>query len=181
MDQLELSLGEIFKAATGEKPCAEGRKVLQRLVDMPMPVVVGVGSRPAMVHSEYLLLADIPIASDRATDGGYPDPAFDAPPTAVWDELCRVTMSRPPPRICPWRPSASCLHALLAAGISPWQRVLSLAVAVVLIEHFRMFSHSTPSSSLSTSVAPAEGPNRRPTSPRVGPLSLARPTDIGFS
>ena len=52
------SLGEIFKPASWEKTRVEGAKVLQRLLELPMPVV-GVANGPATVHSEYLLLADI--------------------------------------------------------------------------------------------------------------------------
>lgn len=76
MDQIDgPSLGEIFKPAHWEKIRIEGLKVLQRLVELPMPVV-GVANGPATVHSEYLLLSDIHIASERAVYGDYPHPAF---------------------------------------------------------------------------------------------------------
>jgi enoyl-CoA hydratase/carnithine racemase len=76
MDQIDgPSLGEIFKPAHWEKIRVEGLKVLQRLVELPMPVV-GVANGPATVHSEYLLLSDIHIASDRAVYGDFPHPAF---------------------------------------------------------------------------------------------------------
>jgi enoyl-CoA hydratase/carnithine racemase len=68
-------LGEIFKPAEWEKTRAEGAKVLQRLVELPMPVV-GVANGSALVHSEYLLLADIHIASERAVHGDFPRPEF---------------------------------------------------------------------------------------------------------
>jgi len=42
---------------------AEGRRVMQRLVDLEMPIVAAVNG-PATVHSEYALLADIVIAAD---------------------------------------------------------------------------------------------------------------------
>jgi enoyl-CoA hydratase/carnithine racemase len=38
-----------------------------------MPVI-GVANGPATVHSEYLLLSDIHIASERAVFGDYPHP-----------------------------------------------------------------------------------------------------------
>jgi enoyl-CoA hydratase/carnithine racemase len=38
--------------------------------------VVGVANGPAIIHSEYLLLSDIHIASERATYGDMPHPAF---------------------------------------------------------------------------------------------------------
>jgi enoyl-CoA hydratase/carnithine racemase len=76
MDQIDgPSLGEIFKPAVWEKARTEGAKVLQRLLDLPIPVV-GVANGPAIVHSEYLLLADVHIASERATYGDLPHPAF---------------------------------------------------------------------------------------------------------
>jgi enoyl-CoA hydratase/carnithine racemase len=69
MDQIDgPSLGEIFRPGVWEKIRVEGGKVLQRLLDLPFPVV-GVANGPATVHSEYLLLADIHIASERATYG----------------------------------------------------------------------------------------------------------------
>jgi enoyl-CoA hydratase/carnithine racemase len=84
------SLGEIFKPAAWEKTRTEGASVLLRLLDLPMPVV-GVANGPATVHSEYLLLADIHIASERAVYADFPHPAFGI--TAgdglhvVWEEV----------------------------------------------------------------------------------------------
>jgi enoyl-CoA hydratase/carnithine racemase len=76
MDEIDgPSLGEIYKPAVWEKIRVEGAKVLQRLLDLPMPVV-GVANGPATVHAEYLLLADVHIASERAVYGDKPHPAF---------------------------------------------------------------------------------------------------------
>ncbi len=76
MDQIDgASLGEIFKPTVWEKIREEGTKVLQRLLDLPIPVI-GVANGPATVHSEYLLLADVHIAADTATYGDFPHPAF---------------------------------------------------------------------------------------------------------
>lgn len=76
MDSIDgASLGEIFKPAHWEKIRREGLDVLQRLLSLPMPVV-GVANGPATVHSEYLLLSDVHIASQRATYGDYPHPTF---------------------------------------------------------------------------------------------------------
>jgi enoyl-CoA hydratase/carnithine racemase len=76
MDNIDgASLGEIFKPATWERIRTEGLAVLQRLLSLPFPVV-GVANGPATVHSEYLLLTDIHIASERATYGDFPHPAF---------------------------------------------------------------------------------------------------------
>jgi enoyl-CoA hydratase/carnithine racemase len=76
MDSIDgASLGEIFRPAHWEKIRREGLAVLQRLLGLPMPVI-GVANGPATVHSEYLLLTDIHIASNRATYGDFPHPAF---------------------------------------------------------------------------------------------------------
>jgi enoyl-CoA hydratase/carnithine racemase len=76
MDQIDgPSLGDIFKPLVWEKIRVEGLKVLQRLVELPMPAV-GVANGPATVHAEYLMLTDIHIASERAVYGDMPHPAF---------------------------------------------------------------------------------------------------------
>jgi enoyl-CoA hydratase/carnithine racemase len=91
------SLGEIFKPAAWEKTRTEGAKVLQRLLELPMPVV-GVANGPATVHSEYLLLADIHIASERATYGDLPHPAFGITGGdglhVVWEEVAGTARAK---------------------------------------------------------------------------------------
>src|SRR5580704_18576147 len=98
MDKIDgPSLGEIFKPAAWEKTRVEGAKVLQRLIELPMPVV-GVANGPATVHSEYLLLADIHIASERATYGDLPHTSFGI--TAgdglhvVWEEIAGTARAK---------------------------------------------------------------------------------------
>jgi enoyl-CoA hydratase/carnithine racemase len=98
MDQIDgPSLGEIFKPAAWEKTRVEGAKVLQRLLELPMPVV-GVANGPATVHSEYLLLADVHIASERATYGDAPHPAFGITGGdgvhVVWEEIAGTARAR---------------------------------------------------------------------------------------
>jgi enoyl-CoA hydratase/carnithine racemase len=98
MDQIDgPSLGEIFKPAVWEKTRAEGAKVLQRLLDAPMPVV-GVANGPATVHSEYLLLSDVHIASERATYADYPHPAFGITGGdgvhVVWEEVAGTARAK---------------------------------------------------------------------------------------
>ena len=76
MDQMDgASLGDTFKPVKWEQGRVDGLKVLQRLLELPVPVV-GVANGPATVHSEYLLLTDIHIASERAVYGDYPHPTF---------------------------------------------------------------------------------------------------------
>jgi enoyl-CoA hydratase/carnithine racemase len=98
MDKIDgPSLGEIFKPAAWEKTRSEGAKVLQRLLDLPMPVV-GVANGPATVHSEYLLLSDIHIASERAVYGDYPHPAFGITSgdgvQVVWEEVAGTARAK---------------------------------------------------------------------------------------
>jgi len=98
MDKIDgPSLGEIFKPAAWEKTRSEGAKVLQRLLELPMPVV-GVANGPAIVHSEYLLLADVHIASVRATYGDFPHPEFGITGgdgvQVVWDEIAGTARAK---------------------------------------------------------------------------------------
>ncbi len=91
------SLGEIFKPARWEKIRVEGLKVLQRLLELPLPVV-GVANGPATVHSEYLLLCDVHLASDRAVYGDDPHPAFGITAgdglQVVWEEVAGLARTR---------------------------------------------------------------------------------------
>jgi enoyl-CoA hydratase/carnithine racemase len=98
MDQIDgPSLGEIFKPAAWEKTRVEGAKVLQRLIELPMPVV-GVANGPAIIHSEYLLLSDIHIASERATYADYPHPVFGITGGdgvhVVWEEVAGTARAK---------------------------------------------------------------------------------------
>lgn len=91
------SLGEIFKPAHWEKIRTEGLAVLQRLLSLPMPVV-GVANGPATVHSEYLLLSDVHIASERATYGDFPHPEFGITGgdglQVVWEEIAGTARAK---------------------------------------------------------------------------------------
>lgn len=98
MDQIDApSLGDITDPLHWEKIRVEGLKILQRLVELPMPVV-GVANGPATVHSEYLLLADVHIASERATYGDYPHPAFGITGgdglQVVWEEVAGAARAK---------------------------------------------------------------------------------------
>ena len=98
MDQIDgPSLGEIFKPAVWEKTRTEGGKVLQRLLELPFPVV-GVANGPATVHSEYLLLADVHIASESAIYGDQPHPTFGITGGdgvhVVWEEVAGTARAK---------------------------------------------------------------------------------------
>src|SRR5947209_15731413 len=69
MDEIDgASLGEIFKPAEWDKIYWEGRRVLQRLLEIEAPIIAAVNG-PATVHSEYVLLADITVASSPTRNG----------------------------------------------------------------------------------------------------------------
>lgn len=91
------SLGEIFKPLVWEKIRREGVGVLSRLLSLPIPVI-GVANGAATVHSEYLLLADLHIASERATYGDFPHPAFGITAgdglQVVWEEIVGASRAK---------------------------------------------------------------------------------------
>jgi enoyl-CoA hydratase/carnithine racemase len=98
MDQIDgPSLGDITKPAAWEKIRSEGTRVLQRLLDLPMPVI-GVANGPATVHSEYLLLADVHVASERAVYGDQPHPTFGITGGdgvhVVWEEVAGTARAK---------------------------------------------------------------------------------------
>ena len=91
------SLGEIFKPAEWDKIYWEGRRVLQRLLELETPIVAAVNG-PANVHSEYALLADIVVASDDATFMDKPHLGFNIVPGdgihVVYEELLGLNRAR---------------------------------------------------------------------------------------
>jgi enoyl-CoA hydratase/carnithine racemase len=98
MEQIDgPSLGDITDPLRWEKIRVEGLKILQRLVELPMPVV-GVANGPATVHSEYLLLADVHIASERATYGDAAHPEFSITGgdglQVVWEEVAGAARAK---------------------------------------------------------------------------------------
>jgi enoyl-CoA hydratase/carnithine racemase len=91
------SLGEIFKPAQWDKIYWEGRRVLQRLLELETPLIAAVNG-PANVHSEYALLADIVIASEDATFMDKPHLGFNIVPGdgihVIYEELLGVNRAR---------------------------------------------------------------------------------------
>ncbi len=57
----------------------EGKKVLQNLLDIDVPVIAAVNG-PALVHSEYILTCDIVVAADTAVFQDLPHLAFGLTP-----------------------------------------------------------------------------------------------------
>jgi enoyl-CoA hydratase/carnithine racemase len=91
------SLGDITKPAQWDRTLSEGRRVMQRLVDLEMPIIAAVNG-PATVHSEYALLADIVIASETAVFSDFPHLTFGIVPGdgihVVWEEALGFNRAR---------------------------------------------------------------------------------------
>ena len=75
----------------------EGRKGLQALADLPMPIVAAING-PATIHSEWVLLGDITIASETAYFQDVSHLAGDVVPGdgvhVVWEELLGLNRAR---------------------------------------------------------------------------------------
>jgi enoyl-CoA hydratase/carnithine racemase len=84
------SLGDITKPIQWDRTYAEGRRVLQRLVDLELPIVSAVNG-PASVHSEYVLLGDVVVASDTTEFSDFPHLTFGIVPgdgiQVIWEEV----------------------------------------------------------------------------------------------
>ncbi len=98
MDEIDgQSLGEIFKPGEWDKIYWEGRRLLQRLLEIEAPIIAAANG-PATVHSEYVLLADITIASADARFGDKPHGAFGIVPGdgvhVIYEELLGVNRAR---------------------------------------------------------------------------------------
>jgi enoyl-CoA hydratase/carnithine racemase len=91
------SLGDITRPAVWDAIIAEGRRVVQRLADLEMPIVAAVNG-PATVHSEYALLADIVVASEKTVFGDFPHLTFGIVPGdgihVIWEEVLGLNRSR---------------------------------------------------------------------------------------
>ena len=91
------SLGDITKPMVWDAAIAEGRRVVQRLADLEMPIVAAVNG-PATVHSEYALLADIVVASETTVFGDFPHLTFGIVPgdgvQVIWEEALGLNRAR---------------------------------------------------------------------------------------
>jgi enoyl-CoA hydratase/carnithine racemase len=98
MDEIDgASLGEIFKPGEWDKIYWEGRRLLQRLLEIEAPIIAAVNG-PATVHSEYVLLADITVASEDAVFADKPHLGFGIVPGdgihVIYEELLGVNRAR---------------------------------------------------------------------------------------
>ncbi|MEU3188190.1 enoyl-CoA hydratase/isomerase family protein [Streptomyces sp. NPDC006923] len=91
------SLGDITKPAQWDRTIGEGRRVMQRLADLEMPIIAAVNG-PASVHSEYALLADIVVAADTTVFSDFPHLTFGIVPgdgiQIVWEEALGLNRAR---------------------------------------------------------------------------------------
>jgi len=91
------SLGDVTKPMTFDVSYMEGRRILQRFVDMEIPIVAAVNG-PATVHSEYALLADYIVASETTTFSDYPHLTFGIVPgdglQIIWEEVLGLNRAR---------------------------------------------------------------------------------------
>jgi enoyl-CoA hydratase/carnithine racemase len=91
------SLGDLTKPMASDVAYMEGRRIPQRLADLEMPIVAAVNG-PASVHSEYVLIADIVIASDTAEFSDFPHLTFGINPgdglQIVWEEVLGLNRAR---------------------------------------------------------------------------------------
>jgi enoyl-CoA hydratase/carnithine racemase len=91
------SLGDLTRPWAADVLYLEGRRGVQRLVDLEIPIVAAVNG-PASVHSEYVFLADVVIASDIAVFSDVPHLAFGIAPGdglfVVWEEVLGLNRAR---------------------------------------------------------------------------------------
>jgi enoyl-CoA hydratase/carnithine racemase len=86
-------LAAMTEPALWDRALTEGRRMVQRLVDLEMPIVAAVNG-PAAVHSEYALLADVVIAADTAVFSDFPHLTYGIVPGdgiyLAWEEAIGV-------------------------------------------------------------------------------------------
>jgi enoyl-CoA hydratase/carnithine racemase len=91
------SLGDLTKPRDADVAYAEGRRGIQYLVDLEIPIVAAV-SGPVSVHSEYVLLADVIVASETTVFSDLPHLAFGIAPGdglfVVWEEVLGLNRAR---------------------------------------------------------------------------------------
>jgi enoyl-CoA hydratase/carnithine racemase len=91
------SLGDLTKPMASDVTYMEGRRTAQRLADLEMPIISAVNG-PASVHSEYVLIADIVIASETAEFSDLPHLTFGINPGdgvhIVWEEALGINRAR---------------------------------------------------------------------------------------
>jgi enoyl-CoA hydratase/carnithine racemase len=90
IDRIDAAGFDFFSPRGYDKIYREGKKVLQNLIDIPVPVIAALNG-PTTVHSEYVLLADIVIATPDTVFQDKPHFAFGIVPGdgihSLWPEV----------------------------------------------------------------------------------------------
>lgn len=90
IDQIDPEGFDFFSPTGYDKIYREGKKVLANLLDIPVPVIAALNG-PATVHSEYVLLSDIVIATPDTVFQDKPHFAFGIVPGdgihSLWPEV----------------------------------------------------------------------------------------------
>lgn len=127
------SLGDVTKPMVADIAYMEGRRVLQRLADLEMPIVAAING-PVSVHSEYVLLADIAIASETTIFSDFPHLTYGLVPGdgihVVWEEVLGVNRAR---HLIMTQGAFSAAEAKqwgAVAEVVPQERVLSRALEI---------------------------------------------------
>lgn len=88
---------EVFKPMNWDHIYREGRETLRVFTDLPMPVVTAANG-PATIHSEWILLGDITLASDTTVFQDLPHLAGEVVPGdgvhVVWEEILGINRAR---------------------------------------------------------------------------------------
>lgn len=91
------SLGDLTKPMNADVTYVEGRRGIQHLVDLEIPIVAAVNG-PVSVHSEYVFLADVIVASDTTVFSDFPHLALGIAPGdglfVVWEEALGLNRAR---------------------------------------------------------------------------------------
>jgi enoyl-CoA hydratase/carnithine racemase len=127
------SLGDITRPMAADIAYMEGRRVLQRLADLEMPIVAAING-PVSVHSEYALLADVVIASETTTFSDFPHVTYGLVPGdgihVVWEETLGLNRAR---HLIMTQGSFTAAEAKLwgaVAEVLPQERVLPRALEI---------------------------------------------------
>jgi enoyl-CoA hydratase/carnithine racemase len=91
------SLGDFTKPMGADVAFMEGRRGIQHLVDLELPIIAAVNG-PVSVHSEYALLADVVIAADTTVFSDMPHLGAGIAPGdgmfVVWEEVIGLNRAR---------------------------------------------------------------------------------------
>lgn len=90
IDRIEADGFDFFSPRGFDKVYREGKKILANLIDIPVPLIAALNG-PATVHSEYVLLCDIVIATPDTVFQDKPHFAFGIVPGdgihSLWPEI----------------------------------------------------------------------------------------------